>query len=267
MDDATPFIDPELVAAQQLLKSKGLVAVSPVTNPIAEARAATNRISAFLNEGSVPLARERDIAVPGPHGTIPCRLYIPDGSERPPVLVYAHGGSFAVGNIDGWDGAMRELARQSGVAVLSVDYRLAPEHRFPVASDEMLAAIRFMTQSGADHGIDPARVAAGGDSAGANLALGAALVLRDAGASPLRFLLLNYGAFSTEGDSESWRRFGDGAYGLSQAQLDWLWRTYLASDDQRGDMRVAPLGAAMQDCRRPFWRSARSTRCRTTIRA
>ena len=135
MNDATPFIDPELVAAQQLLKSKGLVAVSPVTNPIAEARAATNRISAFLNEGSGPLARERDIAVPGPHGTIPCRLYIPDGSERPPVLVYAHGGSFAVGNIDGWDGAMRELARQSGVAVLSVDYRLAPEHRFPVASD------------------------------------------------------------------------------------------------------------------------------------
>jgi acetyl esterase len=241
-----PFIDPELVAAQQLLKQCGLVALSPMTSPIAEARAALGRISAFLNEGSVPLARERDLFLTGPHGPVPCRLYLPDGAERPPLLVYAHGGSFALGDLDGWDGALRALVRGSGVAVLAVDYRLAPEYRFPVASDEMVAMIRLMAREGADHGIDPTRVAAGGDSAGANLALGAALALRAAGDPALRFLLLNYGAYSTDNESPSWRRFGTGAYGLAQAQLGWIWNNYLASDAQKSDWRVAPLGASMQ---------------------
>jgi acetyl esterase len=245
MDDETPYVDPEFVAAQQLLRSKGLVSVSPLTAPIADARAALDRISAFLNEGSVPLADERDLDIPGPHGTIPCRLYRPDRIERPPLIVYAHGGSYALGNRDGWDGALRELVRASGVAALSVDYRLAPEHRFPVASDEMIAAIRFMAQRGGEYGIDPARLAAGGDSAGANLALGAALALRDAGDPLLRFLLLVYGAFSSDTDTPSWRRYGTGKYGLATAQMDWIRSNYLAHPEQKDDWRAAPLNAPL----------------------
>jgi acetyl esterase len=238
-------IDPELVAAGALLRERGLVALNPAAAPLGEARAALARISAFLNEGSVPLGDERDLRIPSPGHDIPGRLYRPDGVARPPLLVYAHGGSFALGDLDGWDGALRALVRASGVAILHVDYRLAPEHRFPAAFDDMLAAIRHAAREGTALGIDPQRLAAGGDSAGANLALGAAVALRDAGASPLRFLLLHYGAYSTDGDSPSWQRFGSGAYVLSRAQLDWVWSTYLADPGQKTDWRVAPLLAPL----------------------
>lgn len=240
------WIDPEYLAVGALLRSRGLVALNPAVAPLAEVRAMGERISAFLLEGSVPLARERDLALPGPHGTVPCRLYLPDGAERPPLIVYAHGGSFALGTLDGWDGVLRELVRRSGVAALSVDYRLAPEHRFPVAFEEMVAMLRLAARDGADLGIDPAHLAVGGDSAGANLALGAALALRDAGEERLSFLLLHYGAYATAGDSPSWRRLGTGAYGLSRTQLAWLWENYLASPEQRRDWRAAPLEARLE---------------------
>src|SRR5260221_2624483 len=187
MNDAAPWIDPELVAAGQLLQEKGLVAPDRTTAGLAEVRAATDRIGAFLGEGSVPLKRESDLSLPGPYGQVPCRLYLPDDIERPPLLLYAHGGGFVQGSIPSWDHFLRELVRQSGVAALSVDYRLAPEHRFPVAFDEMVALIRLAAREGAGFGIDPARLAVGGDSAGGNLALAAALPLRDAAERALGF--------------------------------------------------------------------------------
>jgi acetyl esterase len=241
---ALPAIDPELAAASALLRDRGLLTPSPAVVPLGEARAALARVSAFLNEGSVPLRDERDLRIPANGRDIAGRLYRPDGIERPPLLVYAHGGSFALGDLDGWDGALRALVRESGVAILHVDYRLAPEHRFPAAFDDMVAAIRH---AAADQGlgIDARRLAAGGDSAGANLALAAALALRDDGPSPLRFLLLHYGAYSTDGDSPSWQRFGSGAYVLSRAQLDWVWSTYLGNPGQKNDWRVAPLLAPL----------------------
>src|SRR5262249_40906594 len=137
MNDATPWIDPELVAAGQLLQSRGLVAPDRTQAPLSEVRAAVDRIGAFLGEGSVPL--QRDLSLAGPHGQVPCRLYRPDHAERPPLIVYAHGGGFMQGSPPSWDAMLRELVRQSGVAALSVDYRLSPEHKFPVAFDEMVA--------------------------------------------------------------------------------------------------------------------------------
>ncbi len=246
MAEVTPWIDPEYVALGAELRRRGLGSLSPVTSPLADCRSMLSRIGAFLNESSAALACERDITVPGAHGQIPCRLYLPDGIVKPPLIVYAHGGSFAIGTLSAWDGMLRELVRQSGVAVLSVDYRLAPEHRFPVACDEMLAAIRFAARDGATLGIDASHLAAGGDSAGANLALGAALSLRDAGHSPLSFLLLIYGVYSTDNDSASWRRFGTGVYGLSSAQMHWISDNYLITPEQCADWRVAPLLASMR---------------------
>jgi acetyl esterase len=148
MNDATPWIDPELVAAGRLLQSRGLVAPDRTQASLSEVRAATDRIGAFLGEGSVPLQRERDLRLPGPHGQVPCRLYLPDNAERPPLLVYAHGGGFMQGSLPSWDAMLRELVRQSGVAALSVDYRLSPEYRFPVAFDEMVAMVRLATREG-----------------------------------------------------------------------------------------------------------------------
>src|ERR1700747_3613063 len=142
-DVTTPWVDPELTAAGPLRASKALVAPDRTKASIAEVRAATDRIGAFLGEGSVPLKQERDLSLPGPHGQVPCRLYLPDNAERPPLLIYAHGGGFMQGSIPSWDAMLRELVRQSGVAALSVDYLLSPEHRFPVAFDEMVAMIRL----------------------------------------------------------------------------------------------------------------------------
>jgi acetyl esterase len=239
MNDATFWIDPELIAAGQLLQSRGLVAPDRTQASLAEVRAATDRIGAFLAEGSVPLRRERDLSLPGPHGQVPCRLYLPDNTERPPLMVYAHGGGFVQGSLPSWDAMLRELVRQSGAAALSVDYRLSPEHRFPVAFDEMVAMIRLAAREGDGLGIDPTRLAVGGDSAGANLALAAAVALRDAGERALGFMLLIYGCFSTDTESQSWQRFGRGA-GLSQTQMRWIWETYLERPEQQGDWRAAP---------------------------
>jgi len=241
MNDATtPWIDPELVAAGKLLQEKGLVAPDRTVASIPEVRAATDRIGAFLGQGSVPLKNERDLSLPGPHGQVPCRLYLPDGVERPPLLVYAHGGGFMQGSIPSWDHFLRDLVRQSGVAALSVDYQLSPEVKFPVAFDEMVAITRLMAREGAGLGIDPGRLAVGGDSAGANLALAAALAMRDAGEKALRFQLLIYGCFSTDCDSPSWQRFGQGA-GLNQANMRWIWETYLERPEQKEDWRAAPM--------------------------
>jgi len=240
MNDARPWIDPELVAAGQLLQSRGLVAPDRTQAPLSEVRAAVDRIGAFLGEGSVPLRGEQDLMLPGPHGQVPCRLYLPDNADKPPLIVYAHGGGFMQGSLPSWDAMLRELVRQSGVAALSVDYKLSPEHRFPVAFDEIVAMIRLAAREGSAFGIDPSKLAVGGDSAGANLALAAAVALRDAGERALGFMLLIYGCFSTDTESESWQRFGRGA-GLSQTQMRWIWETYLEQPEQQGDWRAAPI--------------------------
>lgn len=245
MDDATPRIDPELVAAGRLLQERGLVAPDRTKASLSEVRAAVDRIGAFLGEGSVPLRQERDLTLPGPHGQVPCRLYLPDDAERPPLLVYAHGGGFMQGSIPSWDAMLRELVRQSGVAALSVDYKLSPEHRFPKAFEEMAAITRLAAREGAGLGIDPTRLAVGGDSAGGTLALAAALALRDEGVRALRFMLLVYGVYSTDSESPSWQRFGQGA-GLSQTQMRWIWETYLEKPEQQQDWRAAPILGSLE---------------------
>jgi acetyl esterase len=245
MTDVSPWIDPELVAAGQLLQSRGLVAPDRTQAPLSEVRAAVDRIGAFLGEGSVPLQRERDLSLPGPHGQVPCRLYLPDDTHNPPLILYAHGGGFMQGSLPSWDAMLRELVRQSGVAALSVDYRLSPEHRFPVAFEEMVAMVQLAAREGAGFGIDPQRLAVGGDSAGANLALAAAVALRDVGERALSFMLLIYGSFSTDTESESWQRFGRGA-GLSQTQMRWIWETYLERREHQRDWRAAPLLAELK---------------------
>src|SRR5215831_8991038 len=190
MNDATEWIDPELVAAGKLLQSRSLVAPDRTQASLSEVRAAVDRIGAFLGEGSIPLDRERDLSLPGPHGQVPCRLYLPNNAEKPPLIIYAHGGGFMQGSLSSWDAMLRELVRQSGVATLSGDYRLSPEHRFPVAFDEMVAMVRLAAREGAGLGIDPTRLAVGGDSAGANLALAAAVALRNRDEDALGFMLL-----------------------------------------------------------------------------
>ena len=246
MNDATPWIDPELVAAGKLLQEKGYVVPDRTQAPLSEVRAAQDRVGAFLGINSMPLQREKDMMLPGPHGDVPCRLYYPEGIDKPACLVYAHGGGFMQGSLNSWDHFLRELVRQGKVAVLSVDYRLSPEVKFPVAFDEMVAMTRLAADKGGEWGIDPRRLAIGGDSAGANLALAAALALRDARQRLLSFQLLIYGVYSADVESPSWQRFGQGA-GLSQTQMRWIFETYLENPAQQKDWRVAPILADLKE--------------------
>lgn len=242
-----PWVDPELAAAGALLRERGLAAPPLEQAPVEQSRAAYDRIGAFLCQGSEPLAQETELAVPGPAGAIRCRLYLPDEAQQAPgALVYFHGGGFALGGIEGWHGLMRDLVRQSGVAAISVDYRRSPEHRFPAQFDEAVAVVRHFAAAPGSHGIDGRRLAIGGDSAGANLALAAACALRDAGEMPLRAMLLFYGVYSGDMDSDSWRRLGGGAFGLSRLQMEWIWSHYLQDLSQLQDWRATPLQAELR---------------------
>jgi acetyl esterase len=149
------------------------------------------------------------------------------------------------GSIPSWHHFLRDLVRQSGVAALSVDYKLSPEVKFPVAFEEMVAITKLAAREGSGLGIDPGRLAVGGDSAGANLAVATALAMRDAGETAVKFQLLIYGVYSTDSETPSWQRFGRGA-GLSQTQMKWIWETYLQNSAQMTDWRAAPILAELK---------------------
>jgi len=181
-------------------------------------------------------------------GPIPVRLYDPQGDESElPCLVFFHGGGWVVGDLDTNERTLRLLALQSGVKVLSVDYPLAPENRFPAALDACVAVTRWVHENGQQWDLDPSRLAIGGDSAGGNLALSTALDLRDAGENCLRFALLVYPALSPEPHSHSHRLFGGGDFGLGTIAMDYFWSQYLADCAQRENPRAAPLLARMDE--------------------
>jgi acetyl esterase len=141
--------------------------------PVAEARAQALTIGQALAIQGAPIGRTEDRTIPGPAGDIPLRLYTPiaAGGAALPALVYFHGGGFVIGDIDSHDPVCRTLANESGARVISVGYRLAPETKFPGAVEDALAAVKWVEQAAMDIGVDPNRIAVGGDSAGGNLAL------------------------------------------------------------------------------------------------
>ena len=163
----------------------------------------------------------RDLKVPGAAGEIPARLYRPAGLGDPSgLLVYFHGGGFVIGDLETHDGHCRRLAGLAGCRVLAVDYRLAPEHPFPAGHDDALAATRWAFDNAADLGVDPARIAVGGDSAGGNLAASVALDLKDDPARRIAFQLLLYPGIWPQEETAS-RKALDGPV-LTRAALDWF---------------------------------------------
>jgi acetyl esterase len=193
--------------------------------PIAEARAAYIADTARLSGPGQPVAEVRDVAVPGPGGDIPVRVYRPldpagSGAAAGPV-VYLHGGGWAMGTLDSHDPLMRALANASGAVVAAVEYRLAPEHRFPAALDDALAATRWLAREGAS-------IAVAGDSAGGNLATVVARRLRDE--IPIRLQALIYPVTDAALNTPSYREFTDG-HGLSAAGMRRFWNLYLDGAD------------------------------------
>ena len=202
-----------------------------------EARAQMVTKTAMLGE---PQAVERieDRQVEGPAGAIPVRLYFPcnagNGDTQPPlpVLVYYHGGGWVIGSIETHDGLCRAIANESGAIVASVDYRLAPEHRFPAAVEDAYAAFCQLQSRAAEFGGDPARIGVGGDSAGGNLAAVVTLLSRDRGGPQIAWQLLAYPATDCDLDSGSYRDFADG-FGLNRAEMSWFWDHYVETTAER----------------------------------
>jgi acetyl esterase len=207
-----------------------------------EARDGMRRSRPFLVPDPPAVAAVESLAAPGPAGDIPLRLYRPQApAPAPPgVLVYYHGGGWVIGDLESHDVLCRSLANGSGHVVIAVDYRLAPEHRFPAAVDDSLAATRWIIREAAGLGIDPARMAVGGDSAGGNLAAVVALALR--GEHALRLQLLIYPAVDAAMSMPSVDRHGD-VLPLTKQGMRWFYQHYSGGRDLSADWRMAPLSA------------------------
>jgi acetyl esterase len=186
-----------------------------------------------------------DRTIPGPAGELPVRIYRPASASdaKLPALVYAHGGGWVFGNLDSHDVLCAQLALEAGIAVFHVDYRLAPEARFPGAFDDVAAALKWVAANGPSVGIDPTRLAIGGDSAGGNLAAAVAIWARDNGGPKLLMQLLAYPVTDAVARTESYRRYDDG-YGLNAITMEWFFDHYTPDKTSRGDWRVSPLRAA-----------------------
>ena len=208
--------------------------------PVAQARIFFDQMQ--LPRPEVKIAAVEDRRIPGPAGEIPVRIYRPEGKAPLPALVYFHGGGWVIGSIETHDGSCRDLANRAGCVVVSVDYRLAPEHRYPAAAEDCLAATRWVAENAAALGADPKRIAIGGDSAGGNLAAVVALMARDRRGPPLRFQLLIYPVTDADLTRASYRENAEG-YLLTTKAMEWFWGHYVPDAAQRKEPYAAPLQA------------------------
>ena len=205
----------------------------------AEARAQMARRTA--PEQQVPSVGVADRTLVGPGGDLPVRIYTPEGAGPFGALVYYHGGGWVLGNIAMTDLPCRLLAKASGCIVVSVDYRLAPEHKFPAPAEDCYAAVKWLEDHAASVNCDPSRLAVGGSSAGGNLAAVVALMARDRGGPHVAFQLLVYPATRRELDTNSHRQFAsDNYYILSRADMEWFWNHYLASPADAANPYACP---------------------------
>jgi acetyl esterase len=187
-----------------------------------------------------------DESVPGQGGNIAVRVYRPvPTAEALPILVYAHGGGFVFCDLDSHDGLCRSFANLIPAVVVSVDYRLAPEHRWPAAAEDILAVAQWATGNADALGGDANRIVVGGDSAGGNLAAVTALMARDRGGPALAAQLLLYPMIAADFDTESYRLFGQGFYNPRSA-LQWYWDQYVPSPADREHPYAAPLYASLE---------------------
>ena len=187
------------------------------------------------------VAKVEDRQIPSAAGGIPIRVYTPAGVPPFGVLVYFHGGGWVLGNIAMTDQPCRLLANASGCMVVSVEYRLAPEHKFPAGPEDCYAATKWVSDNATGLNLDPKRIAVGGTSAGATLAAAVALMARDRGGPHLAYQLLVYPATTTELSTASHSQFAkDNYYILSQADMEWFWGLYLAHDDDSKNPYACP---------------------------
>lgn len=230
-----------LLRVAQLFRGDSLRAKGTPT----EARAERLREAQIVaHRPPIPMTRIRSMEIPGPAGMVGARLYVPQMvvTEPLPLFVYFHGGGWVIGDLDTHDDPCRFLAAYSGAVVLAVDYRLAPEHPFPAAVEDAEAAYAWAVTNAERLGVDPSRIAVGGDSAGGNLAAAVCLMARDKAIPLPAIQLLIYPITDAAGEAPSRRTFGAG-FLLTSNDMDWFERHYLPKGSDRADPRVSVLRA------------------------
>jgi acetyl esterase/lipase len=203
-----------------------------------DARKVTGTMFRVPVERLPKVAHVEDRKIPGPAGEIPVRIYTPEGSGPFPVLVFFHGGGWVICDLDSHEAPCRLLTSKVGCVTVSVDYRLAPEHKFPAGVEDCFAATKWVAAHAKELGVDPNRLAVGGDSAGGNLSAVISQLARDAGGPKIAFQLLVYPATEAELDTPSHKMFTD--YFLTTNDIFWFWAHYLRSPADRKDPRIAP---------------------------
>jgi acetyl esterase len=237
-------VDPQL---QELVDASAAMAQLDLASTTAETFRALSKAPYLQYVPSEEVASVVDRSIPGPQGEIPVRIYTPAtgaaGDGPLGVLVFFHGSGFVIFDLDTHDHECRMLANLGRVVVVSVDYRLAPEHKFPAAVTDARAALHWVVDHAEGLGADPARLAVGGDSAGGNLAAVVAQVARDEGGPPIAFQLLVYPVTDLRGGHASRVENGKG-YLLTTEVMQWFEEQYLNDDTDRTDPRASPLLAA-----------------------
>lgn len=238
-------LDPEIAFFLAEMKARWAAHPPFDTLGFPEQRAVCEAVRARWAEGGPEMARTTEWTFDPGAGELRIRVYVPEGTAEPaPALVYLHGGGFTLFSIDTHDRLMREYAERGGFAVIGVDYPLSPEAKYPVALDRIEALMLWLKDHGGELGIDPTRMAMGGDSAGANLSFATALKLRERGEIDLvSAILSNYGYFSTDISDEAEARFGGPGSIMDRAEALQYFANYLNGPDEADDPFACPLHA------------------------
>ena len=237
--------DPEMLASHQAYTAMAARLPPMVLQPPLDGARATNDTLALALAGNGPAMHTEDRWVAARGRRILCRLYRPAPGTLP-ALIYFHGGGWVWSSIDTHDRLAREYALATGCAVVSVDYALSPEARFPQALEECAAVVRHLAANGPAWAIDPTRIALGGDSAGGNLALATNLFLRDTAGPALRAILALYPVCDADFTTPSYCRFGAGGYFLTEEKMRFYWNAYAPEPATRLNPLAAPLRADLR---------------------
>ena len=233
-------LDPQARAYLDEVATLGFAAPRTITPD--EWRAQGPVRAAHFNIQPQPIAKVEDLTVPSPDGDIPIRVFTPDAPGPLPILVHYHGGGWVIGNVDQSDNLCRGMANQTPCIVVSVEYRLAPETRFPGGLEDCYAATKWVAEHGAELGGDPSRLAVGGESAGGNLAAAVAIMARERGGPKLGYQVLVYPVTSYDFETSSYRENAEG-YGLTRDTMQYFWDLYLSDPAHASDPLASVLKA------------------------
>lgn len=229
------LLDSRIRAALDADKGPAVFDMTPV-----EARAWFEKRIASIPKLDDPVAKVEDRTIPGPGGKLPLRVYTPKGQGPFPILLFFHCGGWVLGSLDSGDDRCRSFCSRASAVVVAVDYRLAPEHKFPAAQEDCYAALKWCSDHAGEINGDGKRLAVAGDSAGGNLAAATALYARDRKGPPVALQVLIYPALNTNLDTASYHEFATG-YGLSRAAMAYYWKSYLAKPEDGSNPYACPL--------------------------